>query len=174
MSNLLIDHLHLERVNVFILGRHEHACYTNYVEVADLPDLGLVLEIAVHQTHSEEECLIIALEVGQYLYLPVDHACSQGWRDLVSDQTIVCGELLLQLLGIVQYRLPILSVDIDILSLNFCGGTPQMGRWMSHSKVIINLVGAYQIASIQDGVGLIVISQTGDIFQCCCIPPLDE
>ena len=148
MRNFLIDHLHFEWVNVFVLGRHEHASYSNYVQVTDLSNLRLVLKVAVHQTHSKEEGLIVALEVGQHLYIPVDHAGSQGRRDLVPDQTVVCGELLLQLLGVVQYRFPILRIDIDILSLNFRSGASQVSRWMSHAEVIIDLVGADQIAAI--------------------------
>ena len=152
MGNLLIDHLHLEWIDVLILGRNEHARDTNDVQVADLPDLHLVLKVAVHQADRQEEGLVITLEVGEHLYVPVDHASTQGRRDLVPDQAVVREELLLKLLGIVQYRFSILSVHIDVLSFDVRGGSPQVSRWMSHFEVLADLVGAYEVASIQNGV----------------------
>ena len=49
MSNFLIDHLHFEGVDVLVLGGHEHACHTYYVEFADLADIWLVLKVAIHE-----------------------------------------------------------------------------------------------------------------------------
>lgn len=103
VRNLLVDHLHFERVDVLILGRNEHASDSNDVQVADLPNLNLVLKVSVHQANRQEEGLVIALEVGKHLYVPVYHARSQGRSNLVANQAVVRAELLLKLFGVVQY-----------------------------------------------------------------------
>lgn len=90
VGDFLVDHLHLEGVDVLVLAGNEHAGNADDVEVADLARLRLVLEVAVHQAHGQEERLVVALEVRQHLNHPVDHAGAQGRRNLVAHQIVFC------------------------------------------------------------------------------------
>ena len=97
MGNLLIDHSHLQRVDVFVLARDEHASDADNVQVGDLPPFVLILKVAIQERDSQEEGLIVALKVCEHLNHPVDHASTQGWRDLVLDEAVVSEVLQLEL-----------------------------------------------------------------------------
>ena len=121
VRDLLIHHLHFQRVNVLILGCNEHTCNSNDVQITDFPCVLLVLEVSVDEAHSEEECLVVTFEVGKHLDHPVDHSGTQCWRDFVSHEGIVSQKLDFELSRVVEYRFAIICVYIDVLTLNFCG-----------------------------------------------------
>ena len=49
VGNFLVNHLHFQGVNVFVLGRDEHRCDTDDVEDSDLQGLRLRLEVPVEE-----------------------------------------------------------------------------------------------------------------------------
>jgi hypothetical protein len=51
MSDLFINHLHLEGINVLILRSDEHTCYTDNMKVRDLSSFLLELEESVKKRH---------------------------------------------------------------------------------------------------------------------------
>ena len=63
------------------------------MQITDLSCFLLVLEVPVNEAHSEEECLVVTLEVGKHLDHPVDHSGTQGWRDFVSHEAIISQKL---------------------------------------------------------------------------------
>ena len=78
MSYLLIYGFHLERIDVFELGGHKHACHSGYVELTQQLLLRSVFEVSVHKTYRQEKRLVVAFKVGKNLDHPVYHSCSQA------------------------------------------------------------------------------------------------
>jgi len=84
VSYLFEYRFHLEWVDVFELGSHEHGSDADDVKVADFHLLLSELEVAVLKRHCKEESLVITPEVGKYLNHPVNHASTKSRRDLVA------------------------------------------------------------------------------------------
>ena len=126
MRNFLMNHFHFKRIDVLILGSHKHACHSNDMQVADLSDLRLELEVSVHQTDSQEECLVVTFEIGKNFYFPVNHTRSQSRSNFMSNHTIFCEILKLKDLRIVNYRIIVVSHDINVLSLDVSGTISHM------------------------------------------------
>lgn len=91
------------------------------MQITDFSCVLLVFEVSVDEANSEEECLVVTFEVGKYLDHPVDHSGTQGWRNFVSHEGIVTQKLDFEFPCVVKYRLAIISVYIDVLTLNFGG-----------------------------------------------------
>lgn len=53
------------------------------------------LEVSIKKRNSDEESLIIALEVGKDFDHPVNHSCSEDWSDLMSLKAVLNVELCL-------------------------------------------------------------------------------
>lgn len=77
MRNLLVDHLHLEGVDVLILRGDEHARDSDDVQIRYLPRILLELKESVQERHCQEESLVVAFEVGEDFDHPIDHSCAQ-------------------------------------------------------------------------------------------------
>ena len=124
VGDLLVDHLHLQREDVFVLGGHEHAGDSKDVQVRNLSRILLVLEVPVHQAHSQEEGLIVALEVSEDFNHPVNHSSSQNWGNFVLDETVSGQQLLFKFTNVQVDRFAIFYIDIDVLSLKLASGLP--------------------------------------------------
>lgn len=136
VGNLLEDHLHLERIDIFVLRRDKHRRHAHYVQVSDLLRARLALKVPVQQTDGQEERLVLALEVSQHLDHPVDHAGAQSWRDFVTPETVV-GQILSLELAHVQVDLTaVLHIHVNVLPLNFVSLSPrQVHRRVTRSEV---------------------------------------
>ena len=136
MGNLLKNHLHFQRVDVFVLARYEHGCHSNNVQITDLSRLLLSLEVAVEERGCQEECLVVTLEVSQHFNHPINHASSQSWRDFMPHQAILSEKLLFELPCVRHDRVTILIAHINVLSLDLIGCLAgEVQRRMRHSKV---------------------------------------
>ena len=147
VRNLLVDHLHFQGVNVFVLARDEHASHTDDVQVRNLTPLRLILEVAIQEAHCEEKGLVIALEVSEHLDHPVNHASSQRRRDLVPHQTIGGQVLQLELAHVAHDALPVLVVHIDVLALDLVGLlTGEVGGGVGLGEISQHHVVVYHVA----------------------------
>ena len=80
-----------------------------------------VLEESVEQANTEEEGLVVTLEVGEDLNHPVNHASAQGWSDFVYQQGVLGVELGLELTEVQVDAFSILTVNVYVLTFNFGG-----------------------------------------------------
>ena len=102
MCDLLEHHLHFQRVNVLVFRCDEHACNSDYMQITDLPCFLLIFEVSVDEAYSEEECLVVTLEVGKHLDHPVNHSRTQCWRDFMSHEAIISQKLHFKLSCVVK------------------------------------------------------------------------
>ena len=73
------------------------------MQVADLSRFLFILKVSVNEADSEEEGLIITLEIGKHLNHPVYHSSTQGWRDFVPHKTVIGEEFHFELSCVVKY-----------------------------------------------------------------------
>ena len=90
------------------------------MQITDFSCFLLVLEVSVDKAHSEEECLVVTLEVSKHLDHPVDHSRTQCWRDFVSHEAVISQKLHFKLSCVVKYWFTVVCIDIDVLTLDFC------------------------------------------------------
>lgn len=76
-------------------------------------------EVPVQDGNGEEEGLVVALEVGEHLNHPVDHAGAQRWSDLVLDQAVRGVELVLQLPLVNINVFSVLVLNMESFAFNF-------------------------------------------------------
>ena len=103
------------------------------MQLADLVRYIGLLKVAVHERDSEEEGLVLALEVGQHLDHPVDHASSQRGRDLVPGETVrgLTSELHLPLILVNLRKVFLFAVDVLPFEI-ICLLAAQVRRRMIH------------------------------------------
>jgi len=65
------------------------------MQVTNLDRIGAQSEEAVQETDSQEESLVVTLEISEHLDHPIDHPCSETLCDFVSIQEV--GGLILSL-----------------------------------------------------------------------------
>ena len=88
MSYFLEDLLHFQRLNIFKLGRDKHRSDSHNMQVTNLDRIGAHPEETVQKTDSQEESLVVTLEISEHLDHPVDHPCSETLCDFVSIQEV--------------------------------------------------------------------------------------
>ena len=136
VSDLLEHHLHFKWVNVFVFARNKHRGDADDVQVTDFSRITLILEVSIKERHSEEECLVVALKVGQDLNHPIDHARTQSWSDFVFHQAVGSEGLDLEVAHILHDRIAILRRDVNVLPFDLSGCKPrEMRAGMIQAKV---------------------------------------
>lgn len=78
------------------------------------------LEISVEEWDSQEESLVITLEISEDFNHPVDHPWSESPCDLVSTQTVSSVELNFQFSLVLIYFQTIISINVVAFSFDFC------------------------------------------------------
>lgn len=95
MSNLVVNGLHLEWIDIFILAGNEHASHANQMQIVDFFLSLHVLQISVLQVDSQKVGLVVTLEVSQHLNHPVRHSSPKLVGDTVVTETVRNVNLLL-------------------------------------------------------------------------------
>ena len=88
-------------------------------------------EVSIKKTNSQEECLIVAFEICQYLDHPIDHSRSKVSINLMVPKGIGGIEFTLKFSQVFVNIRTQLIPHIDVLSLNIrCGFSWELSSWM--------------------------------------------
>jgi len=136
MRNFFKNCLHFKWINIFKFWSNKHAGYSSQMKITNLFLSRATFEVSIKQTNSQEECLIIAFEVGQDLDHPVDHSCSKACINVMVRKSIGSIKFCLKFSQVfVNIRTQLVS-HIDVLSLNIgCGFSWKLSSWMRLTHV---------------------------------------
>jgi len=121
VGDLLHHGLHLQRLDAFVLGGHEHTRHPDDVQVVGMEEGLALCEELVHVAHRKEEGVVVALEVHGHFDFPVDHASSDRAADGVVGKWVRTEHANFSSPQICVDIISVILKDVGVLSLILSG-----------------------------------------------------